>query len=119
MSRDTYIFGSFVAPLCHRQRRSSLAFGRPLCLTASGFGTIVAAGFTLFLYSFLYKDNPLFKFGEHVYVGAAAAAYVFGQVWFQVLYRRSSYGPVFYAEDGNAGSTLHLDHTNQLSVCSC
>ncbi|MBT4502258.1 MAG: hypothetical protein HOC74_31280, partial [Gemmatimonadetes bacterium] len=51
----------------------------------TGVGVIVAAGLTLALYSFLYKDNPLFKFAEHVYVGIAAA-YTFGQVWFPTLY---------------------------------
>ena len=29
----------------------------------------IAALFTLFIYSFLYKDNPLYKFAEHVMVG--------------------------------------------------
>jgi hypothetical protein len=32
-------------------------------------GAWVATGLTLFIYTFLYKDNPLFKFGEHLYVG--------------------------------------------------
>ncbi len=32
-------------------------------------GAWVATGLTLFIYTFLYKDNPLFKLGEHVYVG--------------------------------------------------
>ena len=32
-------------------------------------GAWVAAGLTLFIYTFLYKDNPLFKLGEHLYVG--------------------------------------------------
>lgn len=51
----------------------------------TGFGVITAAGLSLALYSFLYKDNPLFKFAEHVFVGVAAA-YTFGQVWFPTLY---------------------------------
>lgn len=50
----------------------------------NGFGTIIAAGITLSLYSFLYKDNPLFKFAEHLYVGVAAA-YTFDQVWYTVM----------------------------------
>ncbi len=32
-------------------------------------GIIVAAGLSLSIYSFLYSDNPLFKFAEHLYVG--------------------------------------------------
>ena len=33
-------------------------------------GAWVCAGLTLFLYSFLYRDNPLFKIAEHLYLGA-------------------------------------------------
>ena len=47
-----------------------------------GFSIIVGAGVTLALYSFLYRDNPLFKLAEHLYVGVVAA-YEFAQVWFQ------------------------------------
>ena len=49
---------------------------------ATGFGLIVGAGVTLSLYSFLYKDNPLFKLAEHAYVGIVAA-YELAQVWYQ------------------------------------
>lgn len=49
-----------------------------------GFGTFIAAGITLSLYSFLYKDNPLFKFAENLYVGVAAA-YTLTQIWYTVL----------------------------------
>jgi len=49
-----------------------------------GFGIFIAAGITLSLYSFLYKDNPLFKFAENLYVGVAAA-YTLNQVWYTVL----------------------------------
>jgi len=52
--------------------------------SSDGFGTIIAAGITLSLYSFLYKDNPLFKFAENLYVGVAAA-YTMNQVWYTVL----------------------------------
>jgi hypothetical protein len=104
MNRDTYIFGGFVA-LFALISGILLGVGN-LSPDASGFGTIVAAGFTLLLYSFLYKDNPLFKFGEHVYVGIATA-YVFGQIWFQVLYG-DLIRPVFYPEADDVGNTLHL-----------
>jgi len=33
-------------------------------------GAWVAAGLTIFLFSFLYKDNPFFKMAEHLYLGA-------------------------------------------------
>ena len=34
-------------------------------------GAWVATGLTLFIFSFLYKDNPLFKIAEHLYVGVS------------------------------------------------
>ncbi len=35
------------------------------------FGAWVAAGLTLFILTFLYQDNPLFKLAEHLYVGVS------------------------------------------------
>jgi hypothetical protein len=35
-------------------------------------GIWVAVGLTLAIYSFLYKDNPVYKLAEHIYVGMAA-----------------------------------------------
>jgi len=35
-------------------------------------GIFIAAGLTLCIYSFLYKDNPFYKFAEHLFVGVAA-----------------------------------------------
>ncbi|MBM4139280.1 MAG: hypothetical protein FJ244_07400 [Nitrospira sp.] len=34
-------------------------------------GAWVATGLTLFIFSFLYKDNPVFKVAEHLYVGVS------------------------------------------------
>ena len=34
-------------------------------------GAWVATGLTLLIFSFLYKDNPLFKLAEHLYVGVS------------------------------------------------
>ncbi|HXG21581.1 MAG TPA: hypothetical protein VNN62_21205 [Methylomirabilota bacterium] len=39
--------------------------------TEALLGAWAAAGFSLSIYSFLYKDNPFFKFGEHVFVGVS------------------------------------------------
>lgn len=36
-------------------------------------GVWIAAFFTLAIYSFLYGDNPLYKFSEHLFVGLGAA----------------------------------------------
>ena len=38
---------------------------------AKRLGVVVAAGLTLIMYSFLYRDNPLFKVAENLYVGVA------------------------------------------------
>lgn len=46
------------------------------------FGGWVAAGLTIFLFSFLYKDNPFFKAAEHLYLGAGMG-WVFQTVLFQ------------------------------------
>jgi hypothetical protein len=40
-------------------------------MDATVFGAWVATGLTLFIFSFLYKDNPLFKLAEHLYVGVS------------------------------------------------
>jgi hypothetical protein len=38
----------------------------------TALGLWIAAGLTLCIYSFLYKDNPFFKFAEHLFVGVSA-----------------------------------------------
>ncbi len=82
MTRDLYLFAGFVALFA---AANAVLIGNGLLgLDWEGVGVIVAAGFTLSLYSFLYKDNPLFKVAEHVYVGVAAA-YVFGITWYNVF----------------------------------
>jgi len=43
----------------------------PKKLSAEGLGIFVAAGLTLIIYSFLYRDNPLFKLAENLYVGVS------------------------------------------------
>ena len=39
--------------------------------TAKRIGIVLGAGLTLVMYSFLYRDNPLFKIAENLYVGVA------------------------------------------------
>jgi hypothetical protein len=95
MSRDRYLFGGLT--LAFVALNGVLLGSGRLPVNWTGFGIIVAAGLTLLLYSFLYKDNPLFKFAEHIYVGTAAA-YVFGQYWFGGLFGMVI-EPVFMKED--------------------
>jgi hypothetical protein len=40
------------------------------------FGTWVAALLTLFIFSFLYKDNPFYKFAEYLFVGISAGFWI-------------------------------------------
>jgi len=56
----------------------------------SKMGTIIgiwiAAGLTLCIYSFLYKDNPFYKFAEHLYIGVSAG-YTIAITWHQAILR--------------------------------
>lgn len=83
MNRDTVLFLGFILFLV--LVNGFLLITGALTANWEGLGVIVASGLTLALYSFLYRDNPLFKFAEHVYVGIAAG-YTFGQVWYPTLY---------------------------------
>jgi hypothetical protein len=49
--------------------------------TGEVFGTWLAAGLTLMMFSFIYKDNPLFKFGEHLYLGVSLGYFMVTQYW--------------------------------------
>ena len=82
MNRDQIFFVSFLGLFFFIN--IYLLFSGTLTTDWSGLGVIIAAGITLSLYSFLYKDNPLFKFAENLYVGVAAA-YTLNQVWYTVL----------------------------------
>ncbi len=55
-----------------------------LSLSWEGFGVAIAAGLTLAVYSFLYKDNPAFKVVENLYVGVALG-YTVIITWFNAL----------------------------------
>ncbi len=47
-------------------------------------GAWVATALTLFMFSFLYKDNPLYKFGEHLFVGVSIG-YTLVQVYYKTI----------------------------------
>ncbi|MDE2059196.1 MAG: hypothetical protein KGL31_06310 [candidate division NC10 bacterium] len=55
-------------------------------------GAWVAAGLTLCMFSFLYKDNPFFRFGEHLYVGISMG-YTIVRIYYDVMVK-SLYAPV-------------------------
>jgi len=52
--------------------------------TAQSIGILIAAILTLMMYSFLYKDNVFYKFGEHLYVGISVG-YLVCIEWWNVL----------------------------------
>ena len=44
----------------------------------------IMAFFTLAIFSFLYRDNPVYKFAEHIFAGLSAGYYV-GLIWKSVI----------------------------------
>ena len=47
-------------------------------------GAWVATGLTLFIFTFLYEDNPIFKLAEHLYVGISVG-YTIVKAWDTVI----------------------------------
>jgi hypothetical protein len=45
----------------------------------------VGAMLTLMIFSFLYKDNPFYKFAEHLFVGVSAAYWMVQGFWQQII----------------------------------
>ena len=52
---------------------------------ARAFGVTMAAFLTLAIFSFLYKDNPFYKFAEHLYVGVSAAFWMCQGFWSTIV----------------------------------
>lgn len=48
---------------------------------STDFGVWVAALLTLCVFSFLWRDNPLYKFAEHLFVGVSAGYYIALNWW--------------------------------------
>jgi hypothetical protein len=48
---------------------------------STDLGVWVAALLTLCIFSFLYRDNPLYKFAEHLFVGVSAGYYMVLNFW--------------------------------------
>ena len=49
--------------------------------TPEGLGIWIAAFLTLCIFSFLYKDNPFYKFAEHLFVGVSTGYYISIYYW--------------------------------------
>ncbi len=71
-------------------------------------GIIIAAGLTLVMYSFLYRDNAFFKVAENLYVGVALGYTMIMACWRQAL-RPDVYETLFYAPTAAAfwNAALH------------
>jgi hypothetical protein len=76
-----------------------------LKVDVNGVGLMVGTGFTIAIFSFIFRDNALFKLAEHLYVGAAAG-YLFHMVWYDNMIR-DLYLPLF-KPDAGAQSDLWL-----------
>lgn len=57
------------------------AEGRPGVNVTQDLSIWIAALLTLAIFSFLYKDNPLYKFAEHLFVGVSAGYYIVLNLW--------------------------------------
>ena len=70
---------------------------------AKGLGIITAVALTLAMYSFLYKDNPVFKIAENLFVGVAMGYWII-ITWFNIL-KPDVYEQLivpFFKDTGNA-----------------
>jgi hypothetical protein len=50
-------------------------------ISTAVLGNWVAALLTLSIFSFLYKDNPVYKFAEHIFIGLSAGYFVALEYW--------------------------------------
>ncbi len=73
---------------------------------AHGIGIMIAAGITVGMYSFLYKDNALFKAVEHIYVGVAAG-YVLTIAWYNI-FLPDVIRPLFLPEPGDERNFIKI-----------
>lgn len=57
----------------------------PLSLDKNVIGTWIAALLTLAVYSFLYKDNPIYKLVESIFIGISAAYFMIMGFWSTIM----------------------------------
>jgi hypothetical protein len=75
---------------------------------SSDLAVWVAAALTLCIFSFLYKDNPFYRFAEHLFVGVSAGYYIVLNFWTVLV--ANLWDPLVAAFDGRQGSpfAVHL-----------
>ena len=77
------------------------------------FMITMAAFLTLAIYSFLYKDNPFYKFAEHLYVGVSAAYWMCQAFWSTIvgnLFPRLSEGLSNYFQQPYQASNWNITY---------
>lgn len=67
-------------PLEFDRNASGVTFSLPRTV-----GVWFAAFLTLCIFSFLYRDNPFYKFAEAVFIGVSAATYMVAGFWQQIV----------------------------------
>jgi len=85
-------------------------FQSTIGVTGQIIGIWIAVGLTLAMLSFLYRDNPFFKFAEHLYLGISNGYYIvyvwqnvvkpelFGRIMPRVIFNATAQ-PELYAQD--------------------
>ncbi|ODS32865.1 MAG: hypothetical protein SCARUB_02024 [Candidatus Scalindua rubra] len=81
-NRDVYIL-FFILIVFFLINIVYLSTGR-LDFWGNGLGIITGVALTLAIYSFLYKDNPVFKIAENLFVGVAMGYWII-ITWFNIL----------------------------------
>ena len=71
-------------------------------------GVWVAAALTLCIFSFLYKENPFYRFAEHLFVGVSAGYYIVLNFWTVLV--ANLWDPLVVTFGGRQGSpfAVHL-----------
>lgn len=84
-------------------------------------GGWLAAGLTIFIFSFLYRDNPFFKIAEHLYLGAGMG-WLFqvsvNSVWIPKIWEPVSKGELLVIIPSVMGLTLLTQFIPKLSWMS-
>ncbi len=68
---------------------------------STDIGVWVAAALTLCVFSFLYRDNPFYRFAEHLFVGVSAGYYLVLNFWSVIV--ANLWDPLSAAFDGQHG----------------
>jgi hypothetical protein len=73
---------------------------------STDFGVWVGAALTLCVFSFLYRDNPFYRFAEHLFVGVSAGYYLVLSFWSVIV--ANLWDPLTQAFDGRHGGPFDV-----------